>query len=266
MKFIQLQSGDEIPLKSDLKVRFPDVNDPDLPQDEEWCLVANGKGEERIRFHDYHEIYSVRGLYEHIFYDKLKCQSPQFLSALLAHEVTRVGQQMSDLRVFDVGAGNGIMAEALRLAGAPPLVGVDIIEEAKLAAERDRPDAYKAYYAVDMTDMPAAVEQALGAESFNCLTLVAALGFGDIPPEVFATAFNLIEDNGWIVFNIKDKFVQGGDNSGFAELIQHMTDTGIFVPTVEARYVHRRSITNEDLYYTAFVGRKKRDLAKKYLA
>lgn len=266
MKFIQLQSGGPVPLESDLKVRFPDINDPEVPQDEEWCLVANGTGEYRLRFHDYHEIYSVPGLYEHIFYDKLKCQSPQFLSALLAHEVTRVGQKMSDLRVFDVGAGNGIMGEALRLAGTPQLVGVDIIEEAKEAAERDRPDAYKAYYVVDMTHMPAAVEQALVGESFNCLTLVAALGFGDIPPEVFATAFNLIEDNGWIVFNIRDKFVQGGDNSGFAELIQHMTDTGIFEPTVEARYVHRRSITAEDLCYTAFVGRKTRDLAGKHLA
>ena len=266
MKFIQLQSSNPIPLNNDLKVRIPDVNDPDVPQDEEWCLVANGDSEQRIRFHDYHQIYAVRGLYEHIFYDKLRCQSPQFLSALLAHEVTRVKQKMSDLRVFDVGAGNGIMGEALRLAGAPPMVGVDIIEEAKVAAERDRPEVYKAYHAVDMTRMPPAVEEELAAESFNCLTLVAALGFGDIPPEVFATAFNLIENDGWIVYNIKDKFVQGGDNSGFAELIQHMIDTGIFVPTVEARYVHRRSISNEDLYYTAYVGRKTRDLAKKYLA
>jgi hypothetical protein len=36
------------------------------------------------------------------------------------------------------------------------------------------------------------------------MTSVAALGFGDIPPEVFESAFELVEDGGWAAFTIKE--------------------------------------------------------------
>ena len=41
-----------------------------------------------------------------------------------------------------------------------------------------------------------AVHEALEAQHFNCLTMIAALGFGDIPPEAFTVAYNFIEDGG----------------------------------------------------------------------
>ena len=54
-------------------------------------------------------------------------------------------QSPSDLRVLDLGAGNGIVAERLTEAGVGHIVGVDLLEEAAQAAERDRPDAYDDY-------------------------------------------------------------------------------------------------------------------------
>ena len=48
---------------------------------------------------------------------------------------------------------------------------------------------------------------------------VAALGYGDIPPQAFAEAFNLISDHGWVAFNIKDRFLQeekSGSNTSSA--------------------------------------------------
>ena len=39
------------------------------------------------------------------------------------------------------------------------------------------------------------------------MTTVAALGFGDIPPDAFAAAFNLVEDGGHVAFTIKEDFI-----------------------------------------------------------
>ena len=44
------------------------------------------------------------------------------------------------------------------------------------------------------------------------MTSVAALGFGDVPPEVFTAAFDLVEDGGWVAFTIKEDFLDGGDD------------------------------------------------------
>ena len=159
----------------------------------------------RIRFHDYHEIFKIPGLYEQLFYEELKCDSPRTIAGLIGEQVDN--DTAADLRVLDVGAGNGMVGEELDRMGAKHIVGVDIIEEAAEAAERDRPGIYDDYFVVDLTDIPADDQRALEEHRFNCLTTVAALGFGDIPPEAFAAAYNLVEDGGLIAFNIKERFV-----------------------------------------------------------
>ena len=64
-----------------------DVRRPDsargLSQDEEYCLVVRDGEERKIRFHDYDEIYRIPGLYEYLFYDRLKCTSHDQVSSLL---------------------------------------------------------------------------------------------------------------------------------------------------------------------------------------
>ncbi|HEX9841746.1 MAG TPA: class I SAM-dependent methyltransferase [bacterium] len=242
------------------EVRFPDLDEASVPQDAEYCLVRREGRTRRIRFHDYHEIYAIPGLYEHIFYEKLACQSPALLVKLLEHEVERAGLGMEELTVLDVGAGNGIMGELLAGAGVNGLVGVDILAEAALAAQRDRPGVYDAYHAVDLLHLPQAVYRELDAQPFNGLTMIAALGFGDIPPEAFTVAYNFIADGGLVTFNLRDVFMEGGDASGFAQLIRRMVEQGWLEELIRVRYVHRLSITGEPLYYTGIVGRKHADL------
>ena len=58
-------------------IRFPSSNGAKFDQDEEWCEVRLEDSWRRIRFHDYDEVYSIPGLYEQIFYDELKCDSPR---------------------------------------------------------------------------------------------------------------------------------------------------------------------------------------------
>jgi hypothetical protein len=240
----------------DLAVHFPRP-DAGLEQDEEWCEIHEDGEARRIRFHDYAAIYSVPGLYERIFYDALKCCSPQAVIGLLAEQL-RAGEL---LRTFDVCAGNGMVAEQLDMVGSELIVGVDIIPEAEMAAERDRPGLYEEYYTLDLTDIPPGIHRELAERNFNCLVTVAALGFGDIPPEAFAAAFNLVEDDAWVAFNIKSRFLNDdSEKTGFAELINRMLDDGTLDLCAEREYRHRLSITGEPLNYVAMVARKRNDL------
>lgn len=239
------------------EIRFP-ARDSAVDQDEEWCEVGLNGSPRRLRFHDYAEVYSIPGLYEQLFYDELECRSPETVCGLLREELGRAGIEPTELTVFDVGAGNGMVGEELDRLGAGTLVGVDIIEEAAEAARRDRPTLYDDYYVVDLTEIPDGVRDELEAKRFNCLTSVAALGFGDIPPRAFAEAYNLVEDGGWVAFTIKEDFLGDEDKTGFSQLIEMMLDEGNLELRGQRRYRHRLSMARKPLHYVAMVARKQR--------
>lgn len=242
------------------RVFFPNGEGGQLGQDEEWCEVELDGDRKRIRFHDYHEVYSIPGLYEQIFYDKLECASPSTVRSLLEDHLQKAGFDPAQLKVLDVGAGNGIVGEELAEMGARSIVGVDIIEEAAEAAERDRPGIYDDYYVVDLTDIPPRVHRELRDQGFNSLVSVASLGFGDIPPLAFAEAFNLVATPGWIAFNIKEDFLDDGDPTGFNQLIRRMLDEGTLEEQGQRKYRHRLSTSGEPLHYCAIVAQKSGDV------
>jgi predicted TPR repeat methyltransferase len=242
------------------EIQFPQRDRQDVEQDEEWCEVRLAGQRRWIRFHDYEEIYAWRGLYEQLFYEELKCDSPRTVCGLLAEQLDREGIDPADLRVFDVGAGNGMVGEELKAMGASTLVGVDIIEAAAGATARDRPDVYDDYFVLDLTDIPADTLEDLRGRRFNCMTTVAALGFGDMPPDAFAAAFNLVEDGGHVAFNIKEDFMTDEDASGFSGLIRRALEDGTLELEHDRRYQHRLSVTGEPLHYLAMVAGKRRDI------
>jgi len=227
-----------------------------LDQDAEWFLVKLDGEWRQIRFHDYGAIYNVPGLYERIFYDILKCKSPEVLSEALAHALEEAGVNPRELRVLDLGAGNGMVGERLRALGASRLIGADILPEAAAATRRDRPSVYDAYRVLDFMNLSPAERDALVQERLNCLTCVAALGFGDIPAAAFLAAFDLVERDGWIAFTIKDSFVQDRSGSEFAELIHSLESDGRLRIVCRQRYQHRLSTGGVPLYYVCFIGRK----------
>jgi hypothetical protein len=144
-------------------------------------------------------------------------------------------------------------------------VGVDIIPEAKAATERDRPYLYDAYYVTDFCNLSDADREEFASWSFNCLTTVAALGFGDIPPRAFAEAFNMIQPQGWVAFNLKDSFFNGSDTSGFSNLVRDLLFTNYLELYHLERYRHRLSLEGVPLYYYAIAGRKKADIPAEVL-
>jgi SAM-dependent methyltransferase len=237
-----------------LEVEFPD--DVARDQDHEWCRVTMNGTTRKIRFHDYHEIYSVPGLYEYLFYEHLECCSPQVVCGLLEDALSDADVDASTLRVLDLGAGNGMVGQELADLGADMIAGVDLLPEAAAAAERDRPGVYDDYLVLDLTELSGGLRRELRERRFNALVSVAALGFGDIPPRAFAEAFNLVEDGGWIAFNIKEDFLGDGEPTGFSRLIGSILESGIVEQRAEKVYRHRLSANGDALDYVALVGVK----------
>jgi predicted TPR repeat methyltransferase len=239
-------------------IHMPSLEE-DLRQDQEWCEVEIEGHRRRFRFHDYGEIYEVPGLYERIFYDQLKCCSPSRVVGLLREVLRDEGMEPANLRVLDLGAGNGMVGDELQALGADSIIGVDIIPQAQHAADRDRPGVYDDYYVEDLTQLSSEAERGLRQARLNCLTGVATLGFGDTPPTAFLAALDLIATPGWLAFNIKETFLNGHDNSGFSRLVRRLTSDEIIRIEAYRRYRHRCSISGEPLHYVAMVARKLKD-------
>lgn len=245
--------------KQEFKVKIPSEAGEVRQGEEEFIIEYKGESI-CIKAHDYDAIYKIPGLYEHLFYKNYKCVSPRVVCEQLTREVETGDQSVGDLKVLDVGAGNGMMGEELMAKGADMVIGVDIIEEAAEAAERDRPGVYSDYIVADLTRPPVELKDKIKECSPNCMTVVAALGFDDIPPRAFAGAYNMISDQGWVAFNIKDEFYDKNDRTGFSRLFDDMTDSGVFEMKSKKRYRHRLCQDGTPLQYYAVVGRKEKDI------
>lgn len=242
------------------RIQFPPADVRELCQDEVYFYVQNGDSREKLRLHDYDRVYSIPGLYEQVVYERLKCQSPSVVVDVLRYAVSQSEQRLTELRVLDLGAGNGIAGEELKKQGVSRLVGVDIIPEAQEAADRDRPGTYDAYYVMDFSDLKQDDRDELKTWSLDCLVSVAALGFSDIPAKAFLEAFNLIGKGGWVAFNIKDTFLDRRDDSGFSQLIRELIFSEYLDLYQLQRYRHRFSIEGEPLYYFALGAAKVADV------
>jgi hypothetical protein len=242
-------------LGNPLRLRFAD-DEATLDQDEEWFEVEQEGTWRRLRIHDYDQVYAIPGLYEAVVYRTLKCVSPTVVVSALREAVLLNGASPERLRVLDFGAGNGMVGVELRNIGVESVIGADIIPEAKTATARERHYAYDDYVVADFTALTAGQERRLRAERLNCLVIVAALGFGDIPGAAFLTALDLIESPGWVAFNIKEDFLETADTTGFAGLLQQLAAAGVLQRESFKRYQHRVSISGKPLFYGVMIARK----------
>lgn len=247
------------------RIQFPKSESSNLNQDESYFYLQGSGKQRKIRFHDYDEIYQVAGLYEQVFYDRLKCTSPGKVTSILESSVRQSQDSFTELRVLDLGAGNGMMGEELKKHGVSRLVGVDIIPEAYEATIRDRPGLYDAYYVEDFTSLTEEKKEDIASWQCDCMVTVAALGFGDIPTKAFIEAFNIIKTKGWVAFNIKESFFDNRDKTGFSEMIRELIFSKYLDVYHIERYRHRLSVEGEPLYYFAMAGRKTADVTPEFL-
>ena len=247
------------------RIQFPPADVRELDQDEVYFYLLDGDLKEKVRLHDYDRIFALPGLYEQVVYERLKCQSPATVAEVLRYSVSQSRQQLNGLRVLDLGAGNGMVGEELKNHGISRLVGVDITPVARVAAERDRPGVYDTYYVMDFCNLTDSDRSELESWSCDCLVSVAALGFGDIPAQAFLEAFNIIETDGWVAFNVKETFLDRSDDSGFSQLIRELIFSEYLDLYHLQRYRHRFSIEGEPLYYFALGGKKIADVSPSFV-
>lgn len=231
------------PIKKRYNIRFPQRDQKDVPQDDEWCEIIEEDTVTLIRFHAYAKVFRYAGLYDQLFGgpgSETQCVSPQVIARLLESQLhhhipandDHDPKHKTSLRVLDVGAGNGMMGEAIRglaRGGGAKIVGCDILPEARVAAERGVYDVYLTadLAALDQTGAPGS-GLLRDAGPFNILTVASAVGYGHIPPEALFRAASLIEDGGLVAFNLKDDFVEGetGSSSGFDGVIRDAVSSG----------------------------------------
>jgi hypothetical protein len=247
------------------RIQFPPSDSESLGQDEVFFTLIEDGEAKRLRFHDYDEIYKRPGLYEQLFYERLRCNSPAKVADLLQRALDTVREPVTELRVIDLGAGNGMMGEVLKREGVARLVGADIIPEARDAAYRDRSTVYDDYYINDFAKLDADVLDELREWRFDCLTCVAALGFGDIPPRAFFNAMKLVRTDGWLAFNIKETFLDHTEQSGFSRLVRELIFSKYLDIYHLELYRHRLSMEGTQLFYYALVGRMTASIPEDFL-
>lgn len=157
------------------------------------------------------------------------------------------------------------MGEVLKRDGVARLVGADIIPEARDAAYRDRSQVYDDYYVADFGRLDTDMLEDLREWSFDCLTCVAALGFGDIPPRAFFNAMKLLRTHGWLAFNIKETFLDSEEHTGFSRLVRELIFSKYLDIYHLELYRHRLSMEGTQLFYYALVGRMTASIPDNFL-
>jgi SAM-dependent methyltransferase len=247
------------------RIRFPQKDSKHDDQNEIIFHLIEDDQKVELRFHDYPEIYNRQGLYEQLFYDRLKCTSPKVVGEILKKTLDSMEQNFSEMRVLDLGAGNGMMGEVLKANGVARLIGIDIIPEAKEACFRDRPDLYDDYYVTDFMNLTSEEKRDIEGWSFDCLTSVAALGFGDIPPKAFFQGLQFVKTGGWVAFNIKETFLDNSDKTGFSRFIRELIFSEFLDLHHLVRYRHRLSMEGVPLYYFALIAQKTSEIPHNFL-
>ena len=137
----------------------------------------------------------------------------QFLKEHIA-SIAVSSDLVGPLDILDVAAGNGLVGAELRkqLAEKPGirrLIGTDLLESARSAALRDRPDVYDNYIAADLTQS----HDGSGLPSSSDVVVIcAALGPGDghLPLEAVDGAITLLRQGGLLTLTVN----AGGQRAG----------------------------------------------------
>jgi len=197
---------------------------------------------------DYDAVFAVPGLYEEVVQHRLNCASPSRIAQGLLRGAASAGVEANSLRVLDIGAGNGISGQELREIGVGDLIGLDVLEMARTAAERDRPGVYEDYIVADMTT-PGLIPDLIQRYGLN--TLTCAGGLSHLPVDDFTRrVWSAFPEGSWISGGAHD--VPGTEN----KLIASYQETGLFDIISCESFCHRQSMAGDPIYNLALLARR----------
>jgi hypothetical protein len=238
-----------------------DQADPEIGR--ELIRVRHDDGRvEELRLHDYDRLYALPGVYEQIVHERLGCRSPAQLAAMLGDAVDRLGWARGAMRVLDIAAGNGMSGEALAAAGLHPVIGTDIVDAAREAVRRDRPDVYDQYLTLDLlalSDAERAQLTAVGANALSCVAPVGEHG-SELAPDALVAAASLLSADALVVY-MHDP--NRGRASGSDPVTPQLWAAGLGPGTdaqqlARERYVHRYTVNGAPLAMDGVVWRLRR--------
>jgi hypothetical protein len=196
-----IASGCRLNERRGFTVEIPPQADPQIGRERILVHFDDGRTEE-LRLHDYERVYALPGLYEEVVQRMLDCRSPEEIASMLAAATDGLGWERSQVRVLDIGAGNGISGAALAALGMRPVMATDLEPAAREAALRDRPDVYDAYLITDLVALSPSQGRTIAALAANALACVAPVGDGPqhIPSAALITAASLLAPDAVIAY------------------------------------------------------------------
>jgi len=242
--------------QTNFQIRLPD-NAGNLSINEEYFFLTQNGQERRLRLHDYDEVYSIPGLYEYIAIEILKYRSPEIMSSLLVEKVTETGLPIDKLKILELGAGSGLFGKALAKLGITSIVGIDIVPEAAVAANRECPGVYQDYIVEDLTQLSESTKNRIKEQQLNCLVCCSALSSDHIPVAAFNEALNLLQEGGWVMFNIAQTSYENQNNPPeFIRFYRHAIAEGTLKLHDTHVYNHRSFFNGQTLKYVAILTQK----------
>jgi hypothetical protein len=228
---------------------------------EEYFFVTLDGEQRKIHLHDYPTIYQFPWLYEAVVYQRLGCDSPRGICRMLQKVFAEHNVDATSLQMLELGAGSGIFAEHLKKAlHIGKIYGLDIHEEARIAAYRERRDVYSGYYVADLTSLSTEVCAALSQQQFTFVGFASAASRKNhIPVAGIEQAWHFLEPDGWFLCHAGQAKPDDPDQACtyLHQWIKRKIEHQEFALMHREACFHRYSTSGEKIFYDVIIGVKK---------
>ena len=234
-----------------MTVRHPVVRLIGPPEaDGEYVALRNpGADEEIVHLHDYERLYRVPGLYEHIVQELLGCRSPEVAADALAEALDDLALDPSEVVLFDLGAGTGIVGELASAAGISTIVGLDALDAARTACLRDRPGVYADYLVGDLASSDSRPPHHAGGSSPDRADLRRRPRRHSRPRGGTDQRDRPAPGRRPVVFTIDERWTGTDGPGGFRTVISRLLASGRLRLIRRSRFEHRVSTSGKPIYY-----------------